>query len=237
MVRARMLIALRMLCLCVALALQLPAAASALAAGGNANDETMGGSDLCPAAAVVRRAAVDICSGDTVAAALRRVGLARHTADAIGDQMAALELRTTLDLRLLANTPEAEHLFASLAHSGISIGARAKVRLLLTSDLPDHVADEPQTGANGMQAMGAEWQQRVQGQMGVPRSGALRRLQQESQGTGLSLDSLAIMVSVLLGVAGCEFALAPCLCGSYAPDLKSDHPVMTLGHGDALHIS
>eukprot|EP01052_Picozoa_sp_SAG31_P015722 SAG31_NODE_1018_length_10354_cov_10.995514_10_plen_220_part_00 len=174
-------------------------AAPAAAAAGAARDDVAGagivGSGLCPAATVARRAADEICSGDAVAAALHRVGLVSHTADAIDDHMATLELRTALDLRLLAGTPEAEDLFASLTNNGVSIGARAKVRLLVASGAAPN-------GAACMPAMSGGCQQPARHQMGVPSR--MRKLQQESQQTGLSLDSVAIVISVLLGIAGCK---------------------------------
>eukprot|EP01052_Picozoa_sp_SAG31_P055778 SAG31_NODE_15597_length_747_cov_1.320988_1_plen_167_part_10 len=165
---------MKMMPLCSALlALQLSAAASAVGADAGCDHEITGG-DLCPAVSVLRRvAAAEICGGDTVAASLRRVGLAPHTADTIGVQMEALELHTAQDLRLLASTPEAEHLFASLTDSRVSIGARSKVRLLVASNTPER----PQTGVTRPPATGGERQRPRQHQMGVSGSGALRRLQ------------------------------------------------------------
>eukprot|EP01052_Picozoa_sp_SAG31_P023460 SAG31_NODE_1935_length_6872_cov_11.115163_4_plen_188_part_00 len=158
------------------LALQLlPTAVSTRAGDGREHDAIVR-SDSCPATADARRVAVQICGGDAVNAALRRIGLPNQAADVIGDQMAAMGLRTALDLRLLAGTPEVGHLFASLTDSGVSIGARAKVRVLVASD------ERPTSEIRSL-AMGANAQQSSHLQAGV-LAAVRRRLQQESQQTG-----------------------------------------------------
>ena len=86
------------------------------------------------AAASVRRATRRLCDSQPIADALASVQLgddavASTAADLLSN---TLGIRTALDLQLLeGGGPEAEELFDSLKAGGLTVGARAKIRLLL----------------------------------------------------------------------------------------------------------
>ena len=111
-------------------------------------------------------------------------------AEAAAISLVTLGLRTALDLRLLGGGPEAEELLGELKMAGVSLGDRAKVRLFVDgahlSQLLDHTSNKTTGPSEQLQS--------------VPR----RALQDKAEpaGGGMSTDTLAIVLAVLVGAAG-----------------------------------
>ena len=122
------------LLLAAAAALQciVPAVATAAAAATTPHEARCARPEI--AAASVRRARRRLCDSRPIADALGSVQLgddavASTAADLLSN---TLGIRTALDLQLLeVGGPEAEELFDSLKAGGLTVGARAKIRLLL----------------------------------------------------------------------------------------------------------
>eukprot|EP01052_Picozoa_sp_SAG31_P035000 SAG31_NODE_4164_length_3518_cov_6.234864_4_plen_361_part_00 len=135
-------------------------------------------------AAQIARAALQVDDSASVETALRSVEVCEATAAATA--VASLGVHRTLDLHLLAGGPEAQELMDTLRAAGeLSLGDRAKIRLLVGDR--EHIA---RVSANGHAAS--------------PRLIHYRRQVQDSDETGqtLSVDTIAIVFSVLVGVAG-----------------------------------
>ena len=107
--------------------------------------------------------------------------------------MAALDVHRVLDLRLLVDEEAEELLGTELKPDGVSIGVRSKVRLLMSA------------------TDGASRQERLPGDQGDPTQSATRtawgqrpqrRLQGDEGDGGVSFDTIAIVLSVLVGAAG-----------------------------------
>eukprot|EP01052_Picozoa_sp_SAG31_P022456 SAG31_NODE_1786_length_7271_cov_6.872492_14_plen_250_part_00 len=145
----------------------------------------------CPtAAAHVVRSANKLCGGGalSVAASLQSVGIGGDRTGATAELLAKHGFQTALDLRLLraGGTEEAE-LMGQLRAGRISIGDRSKVRLLLGVD----GSELPHGGSAHQQCGGSD------------RAGAgfMRQLQ-DGADRGMSVDTIAIVASVLVGAAG-----------------------------------
>ena len=192
-----------LLLLAVATAITASPAGAALAATSCAEPTTAAGTvqralRLCDAAPVE-----DIFQLTT---ALRSAEAETAAAQALR----ARGLETALDLRLLGGGPEASELMASLKEeSGMSIGDRSKIRLL--------IGDAAHLSAILLHAANAESVSqlaRVQPphDRGVSRAhentdaGGVSRHRRRQQSDGdsetLSMDTIAIVLSVLVGAAG-----------------------------------
>eukprot|EP01052_Picozoa_sp_SAG31_P015945 SAG31_NODE_1039_length_10212_cov_8.897063_4_plen_580_part_00 len=169
----------------------------------------------CPTAAAIARSAQQLC-GSSLMDSLRLVGLtATHSitnddeAELATPPPSLLQLlqnhgfRTALDLRLMdSGGAEVTELMDELRAGGISIGDRSKVRLLLgDEEYRDHIV--PRTNANPRAASAAS---------SAPReriNSCTRQLQVGNTGAsdagssdGMSIDTIAIVLSVLVGAAG-----------------------------------
>eukprot|EP01052_Picozoa_sp_SAG31_P005056 SAG31_NODE_217_length_19988_cov_53.300820_5_plen_292_part_00 len=145
--------------------------------------------DQCPTtAAHVVRSAHKLCGGAPVAASLQSVGIGGDRTGATAELLAKHGFQTALDLRLLrAGGAEETELMGQLRAGRISIGDRSKVRLLLGvdgSELPRGGSTHDQCGVSD-------------------RAGAgFTRQLQDGADQGMSVDTIAIVASVLVGAAG-----------------------------------
>ena len=142
--------------------------------------------------AAVAEAALQVCGGAPIEGALRSVHLWPEAAEDTGRMLAGLGFETALDLQLLAGGPEAAELLGELKAGGLPIGDRAKVRLL--------VGDNVHHGrlASGEPALATSRNDQQQRQ-GGDKPSARRQLQDEA---GMSMDTVAIVLTVLVGAAG-----------------------------------
>eukprot|EP01052_Picozoa_sp_SAG31_P023084 SAG31_NODE_1874_length_7020_cov_57.579541_7_plen_186_part_00 len=142
----------------------------------------------------VVRSARQICSGAPVAKSLRSVGLVdQPESDGAATNLRLLlethGLRTALDLRLLdPEGQESAELMAQLRLGGVSIGDRSKLRLLLGEFADDSEYSNPPAGPG----------------YSIRRSRQLQATSTSSDGGGgdVSADTIAIVLSVLVGGAG-----------------------------------
>ena len=149
--------------------------------------------------AAVAEAAQQVCGGAPIEEALRSVHLRPEAAEDVGRMLAGLGFQTALDLQLLAGGLEAAELLSELKAGGLPIGDRAKVRLLV-GDKMHH--GRLASGADPAAATTRDDKQRQQHQQqqgGDNKSSARRQLQDE---TGMSMDTVAIVLTVLVGAAG-----------------------------------
>lgn len=110
-----------------------PATAAAATAARTAES---GIAECAPTAAAVAQTAQRVCGGAPVEEALRAVGLQRGAAtDGAVRLLTGVGLRTALDLRLVARGgAEADEVMGELKAGGVSLGDRAKIRLLVGED-------------------------------------------------------------------------------------------------------
>eukprot|EP01052_Picozoa_sp_SAG31_P015539 SAG31_NODE_1002_length_10448_cov_27.630399_5_plen_249_part_00 len=145
--------------------------------------------DPCPtAAAHVVSSAQKLCGAAPVAASLQSVGIGGDRTGATAELLAKHGFQTALDLRLLrAGGAEEAELMEQLRAGRISIGDRSKVRLLLGVD-----GSELRSGGSAHQQCG-----------GSDRADAsFTRQLQDGADQGMSVDTIAIVASVLVGAAG-----------------------------------
>lgn len=152
------------------------------------------------AADAVAHNAAQICGGASAEQALRSVGVPANEAARTAQALTTLGLRTALDLRLLGGGSEAEELLLKLhqlqTEQLLSLGGRAKLRLLTGPRRPqlpaagDHLNDDASTASCSA----------LQTRVGVPTKMVARRHLQSLD--SMSLDTLAIVFSVLIGAAG-----------------------------------
>ena len=144
--------------------------------------------DRCPTAAHVVRSAKKLCGGAPVAASLQSVGIGGDRTGATAQLLAKHGFQTALDLRLLrAGGAEEAELMEQLRAGRISIGDRSKVRLLLGLDGSELL----RSGSAHQQCGGSD------------RAGAgFTRQLQDGADQGMSVDTIAIVASVLVGAAG-----------------------------------
>eukprot|EP01052_Picozoa_sp_SAG31_P013756 SAG31_NODE_836_length_11643_cov_3.389813_6_plen_226_part_00 len=161
----------------------------------------------CPtSAAIVRRQVEQLCGGLSVADALRvveavEIDAARLLLDEHG-------LQRVMDLRLLAAvSDEGIELMEQLRIGGISIGDRSKVRLLLDGGATESAAAQivrkaevPSVSRTKTAPDGKAGRVESEDEPFVHRRP--RQLQGASESGGLSTDTLAIVLSVLLGAVG-----------------------------------
>ena len=152
------------------------------------------GSTATTAAEQVARAAQQLHSDATIAAALKAVKVGTDGAE---QALAVLGFDTALDLRLLAGGPEAAELMAALSTGGeLSIADRAKIRLLVgdRTHLDRVVATIPSPSEDV-----ADRDQHKQ----AAAPSRHRQLQDgDADRDTLSADTIAIVFSVCVGVCG-----------------------------------
>eukprot|EP01052_Picozoa_sp_SAG31_P003824 SAG31_NODE_151_length_22216_cov_37.572139_7_plen_514_part_00 len=148
--------------------------------------------------AAVARGAQQLRGNTPATEALLWVKLQPETAEAAGILLSGFGMHTARDLALLGGGPEAEELMQQLkSNRGISIGDRSKLRLLIGDS--DHVARIAQSDAR----CGTDFRHRNPTERPHLYMNG-RRLQDEypPQQEGLSVDTIAIAITVLLGAAG-----------------------------------
>eukprot|EP01052_Picozoa_sp_SAG31_P000550 SAG31_NODE_16_length_36206_cov_27.355728_19_plen_504_part_00 len=159
--------------------------------------------ESCPFAAGIALAAQQRCNSLPIGAALRAVQLPSHVADEAEQLMAAVGLKTTLDLQLIGNVPEADELMDQLSGNGLALGYRAKLRLLLNDQrwrLPvgaphmSQALESHRSSHGNTQDVG----------MAPPKCIQRHRLQGGGNGSadGLSSDTIAIVLSMMVGTIG-----------------------------------
>eukprot|EP01052_Picozoa_sp_SAG31_P016622 SAG31_NODE_1107_length_9877_cov_4.000102_6_plen_226_part_00 len=166
------------------------------------------------------RQAAGVCGSASVSFALGTVlGVPQGKAEAVGERMAALDIHQVLDLRLLAGEEAKELLDTELKPDGVSIGVRSKVRLLMSASEAGGGSQQEPAG------MGLSSQQTLATPATTARSGQRqRRLQGDEGGGGVSFDTIAIVLSVLVGAAGyvvqvgCNCCLAVVFCDPFDPN-------------------
>lgn len=128
-----------------------------------------------------------ICNSGSIRSALVELQTPQKKADQTVRIMAKLGLRTMLDVQLLADAPrETEELMTELGGNDVVLGHRAKVRSLLqlANQCPCRQASTTQVFEDGLPS-------------------APRQLQAGgSSDAAMSLDTIAIVFSVLVGAAG-----------------------------------
>ena len=151
-------------------------------------------------AAAVARTAQQICGGALVDEALQSVQLQPEAGGSLLETtrlLARLGFRNVADLQLLAGGLEAEELMGELQAAGMSIGDRAKLRLL--------VGDREHLGKIAL-ITEEPWAKAGDGQHGhhdIHEQDPQRRSMQDATAdTGLSIDTIAIVLTVLVGTAG-----------------------------------
>eukprot|EP01052_Picozoa_sp_SAG31_P010756 SAG31_NODE_597_length_13674_cov_3.402947_17_plen_293_part_00 len=158
-------------------------------------------------AADIARTAAIVCGTLPVEDALRLATMPVAAARRAGEALAELGFATALDLQLLGGGDAAAEVLAQLKAGGFGPAARAKVRLLVGDR--EHVwrlsaaaahDDQPtsdESPTNEADGLIADVQD--------DRDAAAqrqRRLQSSDAGSGISLDTIAIVLSVLVGAAG-----------------------------------
>eukprot|EP01052_Picozoa_sp_SAG31_P016320 SAG31_NODE_1076_length_10037_cov_8.357818_7_plen_156_part_00 len=112
--------------------------------------------------------------------------------------LSSFGLRTTQDLQLLGGGPEASELMEGIRDK-LSVGDRAKLRLLVG----DHAhLDRIVQGEKTPVLSRAHRESGHRPAVSNKHRTSLRLLQDRAAGDGLSLDTIAIAVSVLIGAAG-----------------------------------
>ena len=145
-------------------------------------------------AAAVAEAAQQVCGGAPIEEALRSVHLRPEAAEDTGRILSGLGFQTALDLQLLAGGPEAVELLTELKADGLPISDRAKVRLLVGGKM-----HHGRLASGGGPALNDQRRQQQQQQLHGDKSSARRQLQDES---GMSMDTIAIVLTVFVGAAG-----------------------------------
>lgn len=127
-----------------------------------------------------------------ISEALLRAGVARSSAEAVGEQLSAQDIHTVGDLRTV-RAIEAEELMADLKKNHVSIGTRSKLWTLM--------AGQPQVELVVGSTMESQVVQGTQVTSSL-QSHHLRRLQAVNESTGISTDALAIVISVIVACIG-----------------------------------
>eukprot|EP01052_Picozoa_sp_SAG31_P043837 SAG31_NODE_7439_length_1689_cov_1.104403_1_plen_270_part_00 len=166
------------------------------AAGGGAN-EAARALHYCAAPEDVVHRVWRFCGATPTTDALLAAGLSASVADMAVSVLLRLGFETVLDLRLAVGQQLQTELAAELKTSGLSIGDRAKIQLLV---------GEGSAVSTTNRYRPSPWTELHDGVAGdedafLPTS---RRQQQTNGDGGMSTDTLAIVLSVLVGAAGCE---------------------------------
>ena len=151
-----------------------------------------------------------LCGGAPVDEALLAIGMQPgQAADAAGRALAGLGLQTALDLRLvLGDGPDAHELMSDLQAAGLSLGDRSKIRLLVGDDRTAEQTGGHSSGRASNDAFStvsiasADHSRRF-----AAASSPQRRLQADAadkakDSGGMSTDTLAIMLTVMVGAVG-----------------------------------
>eukprot|EP01052_Picozoa_sp_SAG31_P001866 SAG31_NODE_63_length_28659_cov_23.074685_1_plen_239_part_00 len=155
-------------------------------------------------AADIVHGARQLCAGSLVVDSLRSVGVRD---DAVGPLLQLHGFRTALDLRLLATDGgEAAELMMQLQRSGISIGDRSKVRLLL-GEFDDHSRAKPARQAHLESDRDGPQRAPTTEESGDPavgraRNSSRRQLQDTEKDMDSHVDTIAIVLTVLVGAIG-----------------------------------
>ena len=153
-------------------------------------------SAACNRAADIARAAQQLCGDVAIEEALRLVRLQPDTVRTLQPVLASLGLRTVLDLQLLAGGPDATALMQFISESDLAnIGELAKIRLLVGDQ--EHLSKIASVEKR-------EHEDDHQPPNRRPSSGHSqeRRWLQEQADDGMSMDTVAIVLSLLVGAAG-----------------------------------
>ena len=150
-----------------------------------------------------------LCGGAPVDEALLAIGLQPgQAADAAGRALAGLGLHTALDLRLvLGDGPDAHELMSDLQAAGLSLGDRSKIRLLVGDDqTAEQTGGRSSDRASNDAFSAASIDSAYNGRFAAASS-PQRRLQADAadkakDSGGMSTDTLAIMLTVMVGAAG-----------------------------------
>lgn len=137
--------------------------------------------------------------------ALRAVELQPQPARAAARLLADHGFRLLLDLQLLGGGREGVDLMEQLATSGMNIAERAKIRLLVGDRA--HVdrllmATSISTSIDCPGPSDFAWELKSE-QDGLSLSARKLQDSAETETTGISMDTVAIVLSVLVGAAGC----------------------------------
>ena len=167
-------------------------------------------------AAAVAEAAQQVCGGAPIEEALRSVHL-QQAAEDVGRMLAELGFQTALDLQLLTGGPEVAELLGELKAGGLPIGDRAKFRLLVGGKVQfdrglvsGAATPEPNPTKQPASATARDDDDHhhqddelsPRRQLRKQDDGSAtsrRRLQDEA---GMSMDTIAIVLTVLVGSAG-----------------------------------
>eukprot|EP01052_Picozoa_sp_SAG31_P029284 SAG31_NODE_2899_length_4933_cov_2.793795_5_plen_307_part_00 len=204
----------RVLKLGLLLALSLPSLPSLLATSGANAAARGGGGDVAAAAADVARAAAGTHGTLPVDEALRAVTMPAAAARRAGEALAGLGFETALDLELLGGGDAASEVLAELKAGGVGPADRAKVRLLVGDRehlerlfsrrlSPGH--DEPgldSAPAAAAASDGVSSGSEARGGAAHDQDDTRRKLQSSGGDSGISADTIAIVLSVLVGAAG-----------------------------------
>ena len=187
--------------------------------------ETDFSTPTCPtgssAVADVAQTVQRLCGGAPIEEALLTVRLQPgEAADSAGRALAGLGLRTALDLQLMqAAGPEVTELLDALTLAGVSLGDRVKIRLLVgdrvlhlgrltSADAAQHLVGGRPANPQPQQGEGSADDDSAAGGAAAAQE---RRLQADPAdnkatsadgGGGMSMDTIAIVLTVLVGTAG-----------------------------------
>eukprot|EP01052_Picozoa_sp_SAG31_P032667 SAG31_NODE_3604_length_4078_cov_1.491832_2_plen_373_part_00 len=165
----------------------------------------------CTTASSVVDAAYHLCSTSPIELTLQSIGLRPLAAQAASRLLAENGFHSALDLRLLlsAEGPEAQELMESLKDSGeLYIGDRAKIRLVLgamtaTGDMVCERREPEIRRAHAEPGRASSWHSMGSITKQNPIAPTRRQLQaDDSPAEPMSMDTLAIVMTVLLGAAG-----------------------------------
>lgn len=154
--------------------------------------------------AEVAEHAQQMCGETLVAEALRAVDLQPAAAAETAELLAQHSIRTARDLQLLDE--DAAELLAELKGSGVAIGDRARIRLLIGYGERHRDIRIPWSGKSESSARQGSRADGMPNEIDAPRRRS--RLQEDTGSeSGVSFDTVAIVLSVLVGAAGCASTL------------------------------
>ena len=152
------------------------------------------------AAAATQRKAQSVRGDALVEEALQSVGVRQDSAARAGQELAELGLETALDLWLLGDTEAGEVLAEARMRGLLSIGERAKLRLAMGEPALSARLHGNEAWASAASCSGGAGSFPC-----APESDSARRRVQSEAAAGsdsLSMDTIAIVLSVLVGAAG-----------------------------------
>eukprot|EP01052_Picozoa_sp_SAG31_P027950 SAG31_NODE_2658_length_5286_cov_2.941585_2_plen_295_part_00 len=170
----------------------------------------------CVAPTAIAHRARRLCGGMRARDALLAAGLSATVAEEAGSVLLGLGFETALDLRLLVGKELREEFAAELKASRLSISDRAKIQLLVGDGAEPHSVQQGGARSSATVDRSTQWSEQIEGRddgcsfrrrqqsEGRDDGSSFRRRQQSDVDDGLSTDTLAIVLSVLVGAAGCE---------------------------------